>query len=80
MISGVERRSRPVSRDGAVTKLATDEAVAVAIEKGNIDRVVIECVNTLTPVWQDRLAGFDVFIYDQCLAMEQSIRVDGPSL
>lgn len=45
-----------------------------------IDRVVIECVNTLTPKWQDRLSAFDVFIYDQCLAMEQSIRVDGPSL
>jgi hypothetical protein len=45
-----------------------------------IDRVVVECVNTLTPKWQDKMSGFDVFIYDQCLAMEQSIRVDGPSL
>ena len=45
-----------------------------------IDRVVIECVNALTPKWRDRMSGFDVFIYDQCLAMEQSIRVDGPSL
>jgi glyoxylase-like metal-dependent hydrolase (beta-lactamase superfamily II) len=45
-----------------------------------IDRVVVECVNALTPKWQDKMSGFDVFIYDQCLAMEQSIRVDGPSL
>jgi hypothetical protein len=45
-----------------------------------IDRVVVECVNTLTPKWQDKMSAFDVFIYDQCLAMEQSIRVDGPSL
>ncbi len=45
-----------------------------------IDRVVIDCVAALTPDWQDRMAGFEVFIYDQCLAMEQSIRVDGPSI
>jgi hypothetical protein len=37
-------------------------------------------VNTLTPKWQDKMSAFNVFIYDQCLAMEQSIRVDGPSL
>jgi len=51
-----------------------------AVFDNYIDRVVIECVNTLTPNWEDRMAGFDVYIYDQCLAMEQSIRIDGPSL
>ena len=45
-----------------------------------IDRVTISCVNTLTPKWKDKLAGFDVFIYDQCLSMEQSLRIDGPSI
>lgn len=41
-----------------------------------IDRVVVQCVNSLTPEWKDRLAGFDVFIWDQCFAMEQSLRID----
>jgi hypothetical protein len=41
-----------------------------------IDRVVIKCVNTLTPNWADKLAAFDVFIWDQCFAMEQSLRID----
>lgn len=45
-----------------------------------IDRVTVQCVAELAPKWRDQLSGFDVFIYDQCMAMEQSIRVDGPSL
>lgn len=45
-----------------------------------IDRVALTCVETLTPAWRDRIAAFDVFIHDQCLAMEQSLRIDGASL
>jgi glyoxylase-like metal-dependent hydrolase (beta-lactamase superfamily II) len=41
-----------------------------------IDRVVIQCVNSLTPKWSTRLAAYDVFIWDQCYAMEQSLRID----
>lgn len=41
-----------------------------------IDRVALQCVNTLTSKWSARLAGFDVFIWDQCLAMEESVRDD----
>ena len=41
-----------------------------------IDRVVIQCVNGLTPKWQDQLAAYDVYIWDQCYAMEQSLRID----
>jgi len=41
-----------------------------------IDRVAALCVNTLTPKWSARLAAFDVFIWDQCYAMEQSLRID----
>ena len=41
-----------------------------------IDRVVVDCVNTLTPKWSARLAGYDVYIWDQCYAMEQSLRID----
>lgn len=41
-----------------------------------IDRVVIQCVNELTPPWADKLAAFDVYIWDQCYSMEQSLRID----
>jgi hypothetical protein len=41
-----------------------------------IDRVVIQCINSLSPKWSTKLAGYDAFIWDQCLSMEQSIRLD----
>ncbi|WP_200947026.1 MBL fold metallo-hydrolase [Lysobacter sp. Root494] len=41
-----------------------------------IDRVAGQCVRTLTPEWSNKLAGFDVYIWDQCLSMEQSLRID----
>jgi glyoxylase-like metal-dependent hydrolase (beta-lactamase superfamily II) len=41
-----------------------------------IDRVVIGCVNELTPTWETRLAAYDVYIWDQCYSMEQSLRID----
>jgi glyoxylase-like metal-dependent hydrolase (beta-lactamase superfamily II) len=41
-----------------------------------IDRVVVGCVNELTPKWSTTLAAFDVYIWDQCYAMEQSLRID----
>ena len=41
-----------------------------------IDRVALQCVNALTPKWSSRLAAFDVYIWDQCYAMEQSLRID----
>jgi glyoxylase-like metal-dependent hydrolase (beta-lactamase superfamily II) len=41
-----------------------------------IDRVAGQCVNTLTPKWEHRLGGFDVFIWDQCYSMEQTLRID----
>lgn len=47
-----------------------------AVYDNYIDRVVVKCVNTVTPKWQSRLAGYDVFIWDQCYAMEQSLRID----
>lgn len=43
-----------------------------------IDRVVIQCVDELTPKWSTKLAGYDVYIWDQCYAMEQSLRIDEP--
>jgi len=47
-----------------------------AVFDNYIDRVVIQCVNSLTPKWSTKLAGFDVYIWDQCYAMEQSLRID----
>jgi glyoxylase-like metal-dependent hydrolase (beta-lactamase superfamily II) len=41
-----------------------------------IDRVAAQCVNTLTPKWSSKLAGFDVYVWDQCYAMEQSLRIE----
>jgi hypothetical protein len=41
-----------------------------------IDRVAAQCVNTLTPKWSARLAAFDVFVWDQCYAREQSLRIE----
>ncbi|WP_244513569.1 MBL fold metallo-hydrolase [Devosia insulae] len=47
-----------------------------AVFDNYIDRVVVQCVNAVTPKWQPRLAAFDVYIWDQCYAMEQSLRID----
>lgn len=47
-----------------------------AVYDNFIDRVVVKCMNAVTPKWQSQLAGYDVFIWDQCYAMEQSLRID----
>jgi hypothetical protein len=41
-----------------------------------IDRVALACVNQLTPKWSTTLAAYDVYIWGQCFAMEQSLRID----
>lgn len=55
---------------------ASDKTNPWAVFDDYIDRVVIQCVNALTPKWSTKLAGFDVYIWDQCYAMEQSLRID----
>jgi glyoxylase-like metal-dependent hydrolase (beta-lactamase superfamily II) len=47
-----------------------------AVADHYIDRVALTCVNRLTPKWATKLAAYDVYIWDQCLAMEQSLRID----
>ena len=47
-----------------------------AVFDNYIDRVAVQCVNRLTPKWSTKLAAFDVFVWDQCYAMEQSLRID----
>jgi glyoxylase-like metal-dependent hydrolase (beta-lactamase superfamily II) len=53
-----------------------DKGNAWAFYDNYIDRVVVKCMNALEPKWSHRLAGYDVFIWDQCFAMEQSMRID----
>jgi len=53
-----------------------DMANPWALYDNYIDRVVIHCVNALTPKRSQRLAAFDAYIWDQCYAMEQSLRID----
>ena len=45
-----------------------------------VDRVTNYCVDQVSPKWSTKLAAYDVWIYDQCMAMEQSLRIDGPSI
>lgn len=60
--------------EGMDAKTASENPWAVYDDY--IDRVVIGCVNELTPKWQNQLAAYDVFIWDQCYTMEQSLRID----
>jgi glyoxylase-like metal-dependent hydrolase (beta-lactamase superfamily II) len=55
---------------------ARDKSNPWAVFDHYIDRVAAQCVNTLTPKWAPRLAAFDVYIWDQCFTMEQSLRLD----
>ena len=56
-----------------IARLNPEDVQPWAIFDGFIDEVAARCVNELTPKWADQLAGFDVFIWDQCYAMEQSL-------
>jgi glyoxylase-like metal-dependent hydrolase (beta-lactamase superfamily II) len=53
-----------------------DSGNAWALTGDYTARVAVKCVNALTPKWSHRLGGFDAFAWDQCYAMEQSLRVD----
>jgi len=73
-------------KDSAAKALATtalgvglnssDKLNPWAVFDNYIDRVAGQCVNTLTPKWSHKLGGFDVYIWDQCYAMEQSLRIE----
>jgi glyoxylase-like metal-dependent hydrolase (beta-lactamase superfamily II) len=65
----------------ATTKLAEglnplDTGNPWALFDNYIDRVAAQCVNTLTRKWATRLAGFDVYVWDQCYSMEQTLRIE----
>ncbi len=73
-------------KQAAATALATtkpgeglnplDKSNPWAVFDNYIDRVAAQCVNTLTPKWSSKLAGFDVYIWDQCYSMEQYLRIE----
>jgi glyoxylase-like metal-dependent hydrolase (beta-lactamase superfamily II) len=68
----------------ALKSTAPGEGLALSDRSSNpwavfdnyIDRVAIACVNQLTPKWSTKLAAYDVYIWDQCYSMEQSLRID----
>jgi len=65
----------------ATTKLGEglnplDQANPWAVFDNYIDRVAAQCVRSLTPKWSSKLAAFDVYIWDQCYSMEQSLRIE----
>jgi glyoxylase-like metal-dependent hydrolase (beta-lactamase superfamily II) len=70
--AGAALKSTPAGEEMS----AEDKPNLWAIYDNYIDRVVVKCVNAVTPKWQSRLGGYDVFIWDQCYAMEQSLRID----
>lgn len=41
-----------------------------------MDKVIGKCVAELTEKWATRLGGFDVFIWDHCIAMQESLQVE----
>jgi glyoxylase-like metal-dependent hydrolase (beta-lactamase superfamily II) len=47
-----------------------------ALADNYMDRVAPQCVNTMTTKWAARLGGFDVYIWDHCYAMAESLRAD----
>ena len=42
----------------------------------HIDRAVRQCVNRMTPKWSAKLAAYDIYIWDQCYTVDQSLRID----
>ena len=41
-----------------------------------MDAIVASCVNAVTPTWGNVLGGFDVFVWDHCIAMQESLQVE----
>jgi glyoxylase-like metal-dependent hydrolase (beta-lactamase superfamily II) len=54
----------------------SDKGNPWAVFDDYIDRVAAKCVDALTPKWSTRLAAYDVYVWDQCYAMEQSLRIE----
>jgi len=74
-IVGRARRRGPLLDPGTGMNPA-DQKNPWALFDDSIDRVAGQCVTALTPKWSGKLAAFDVWIWDQCYAMEQSLRLE----
>lgn len=77
--------NRDVKTAAAKALATTQPGVGLnPMDKGNpwagfdqyIDRVAAQCVSTLATKWSAKLAAFDVYVWDQCYAMEQSLRIE----
>ena len=77
--------NRDVRQAAAAALASTKPGLGVnPLDQGNpwavfddfIDRVAVQCVNALAPTWSPKLAAFDVYVWDQCYAMEQSLRIE----
>ena len=77
--------NRDVRQAAAAALASTKPGLGVnPLDQGNpwavfddfIDRVAVQCVNALAPMWSPKLAAFDVYVWDQCYAMEQSLRIE----
>jgi glyoxylase-like metal-dependent hydrolase (beta-lactamase superfamily II) len=53
-----------------------DQSNPWALADSYVDRVTLKCVNTMTPKWATRLAGFDAYIWEHCYSMVESLRAD----
>jgi hypothetical protein len=58
------------------TRDPADSGNPWAVAADYTGRVTRVCVTTMARKWTFRIAAFDTFIWDQCRAMEQSLRVD----
>jgi glyoxylase-like metal-dependent hydrolase (beta-lactamase superfamily II) len=47
-----------------------------ALADSYMDRATIGCVSAMNDKWATRLAGFDAYIWEHCIAMEESLRAD----
>jgi hypothetical protein len=55
---------------------STDRANPCARANNHMDWAKIGCGNAMTDKWATRLAGFDAYIWEHCIAMEESLRAD----
>jgi hypothetical protein len=53
-----------------------DNRNAWVVFDDHTDRVAAQCVSALAPEWSTKLAAFDVYVWDQCYAMEQTLRIE----
>jgi hypothetical protein len=76
-VSEAQARPPETAFDKAVALIDVGDSASLA-EAQRIPSTALprSASRTLTPKWNQRLAAFDVYIWDQCFTMEQSLRLD----